>query len=425
MKWLALLGLLLLGQDPDVEALLKQLESDSIVERDQAVKALIDLGEKAEPKVRARMAKSDGQLRKLCGQVLERIAIPKPLRGVLPPISRVTIDAKGRAVHEVLEEFQRQTRIPMKLNRLPGAPEITVDIKDAAPLEALEAICRAAQFHWNFPSTDFGGSWEIEEPSNSKVDLHEGPEMHFGPGYTERPRLFIRHYLVELHDIAMTRANDFRTGKSRGVLNFGLHWPAGVNPYQVQFEVSSVMDDRGNQLFEGHDDPNEPKGPRTEPAWWNNMLRLYHRYRIRHPDKETKSLASIRGRARFQFLLREKKVTFEAPEKSVGVRKEIEGVTAEFVDIKPVEFQPGQTYLKARFQVKGRASPLAPRIMARLENGRSERLGAVPVGDPAGALYETYLYSHVSKITALEIVVESICGEDVVDFEFKDIPLPK
>ena len=371
------------------------------------------------------MASADGEVKRLCRRILEQLAVPKKLRGVLPPITRVTIDAKDRSVKEVLEEFQRQTRIPMKLRRA-GESSITVRIQDAGPLEALNAICRAAKLGWDYPSEGFIRPMEPVARTEPRVPLLEGPEIQFTPGhYAERPRLFIRHYEVEFHEIVLSRTNDFRNERSRGELSIGLFWPHGVKPYSVIVEVTSAIDNRGNQLLEGHDDPRQPKGPREEFAWWGNPLRLYDRYRLRYPDKGVRALASVRGSARIFYLLREKMVIFESPEKSVGVRKEIEGVTVELVELKTVELKPGETYLKARVQIKGREWMFPPRARARLENGKmSGPLRAVPIGNPAASLYDFNLYDPSSKPVAFEVVAESICGEDAFDFEFKDVVLP-
>jgi hypothetical protein len=74
---------------------------------------------------------------------------------------------------------------------------------------------------------------------------------------------------------------------------------------------------------------------------------------------------------------------------------------------------------------QGREFTFPPRLRARLENGRfGGPLGAAPVGDPADGLYETYLYDSTSKIVAVEVAAETICGEDSIDFEFKNVALP-
>jgi hypothetical protein len=415
MKWLALLALLLLGQDPDVVTLIKQLEDDSAVAREEAAKALFEAGESAVPKLKARMASAEEPLRKTCSQIIERIAIPKKLRGVLPPISRVTIDAKDRSLRDVLLEVQNQTRIPMKLGRADQAarwPKVTVRVENAAPLEALNAICRASKYYWDIPDGGWGGMG-YEEPNEAKAGLLEGPEMHFSPGDFDKPRLFVRHYELEIWELVLSRSNDFRKGRSRCELSVGLYWPTGVKPHSALLEVTSLTDDRGKQLLEGPDDPTTSKG-------WGLELRRWNRYRFRYPDKGTRALASVRGTARLFYLLESKTVTIVAPEKSIGARKEIEGRSAKLVDYKS---ETG--FSKARLRIDGRVSTDPPVVRGRLEGGKvTGPYQCIPVKDASEPLFDFTLYDLQGNLVAIEVVVDTICAEDSFDFEFKDVPLP-
>jgi hypothetical protein len=142
MLAIALLGLLAI-QEPDVDALLKQLSDESIEVREQAAAALVELGPKAEAKVRAKAATADGAVRTVCERILEVIAIPKELRKVVPPMKKITIDAKARKIKEVFDNFQNQSGLTLVTEGI-GDGDVTVQFKDAAPLEALGLICKAA-----------------------------------------------------------------------------------------------------------------------------------------------------------------------------------------------------------------------------------------------------------------------------------------
>src|SRR5262245_6829724 len=144
MGFLILVSLLGL-QDPDVDALLKQLTDDAIEVRDKAAATLIELGEKAEAKVKARMQSAEGELKQVCKRILERIAVPKKLRGVLPPLRKVTLEAKDRNLKEVIEDLKQQTGLAVDWT---GDGDVTVSVKDVTPFEALEAICKAANLSY-------------------------------------------------------------------------------------------------------------------------------------------------------------------------------------------------------------------------------------------------------------------------------------
>src|SRR5688572_3597984 len=142
MRFLALFALLVL-QDPDIDKLLKQLEDESIEVREKAVATLVDLGDKAEARIRSHMDAVDGELKLVCKRILERMSVPRKLAGVLPPLRKITIEAKDRSLKEVLEDLRAQSGMAMDLERLADAP-VTVSFKDLNPMEALDAVCKAA-----------------------------------------------------------------------------------------------------------------------------------------------------------------------------------------------------------------------------------------------------------------------------------------
>jgi hypothetical protein len=421
MMGLILLALLPFLQQSEVDALLQHLTDGTIEEREKAIKALVELGDKAEAGLKARMAKAEEPVRKVLGQILEQIAIPKNLRGVLPPIARVNIDARDRSLRDVLEDFQNQTRIPLKLGRASQSaqwPNVTVRIDNASPLEALNSICRAAKYYWYVPDRN----WDrvvFDEPGENKPDLLEGPELHFGSGDYDKPRLFIRHYELEIWEIVLTRTNDFKKGRTRGELSIGLFWPAGVKPHAVEFEVSAAVDELGNELLEGHDDPSYAKGPRKEVFWSGGAGRFFHRYRLKVPEKGARTLKTVRGRARLFYLLKTRTVTFEAPEKAVGSRKETGGIGAHLVDFKSEASQ-----IVARVRIEGGAAGDSVGFFVHTEGGKKS--GPFAGSRRPDTPLEPYTFSSYipSKVVALEVVVDTECAEDTVDFEFKDVPLP-
>src|SRR5262245_3454911 len=152
---IALLALLAV-QDPDVDALLKQLEDESIEVREKAAAQLINLGEKAEEKVKARLAAAEGALKLVCQRILEQMAVPKKLRGILPPIRKVTIEAKEKNLREVMEDLRQQSGMPLELERIPES-QVTVSVRDATPLEALDAVCKSAGLGYSTENQGYEG----------------------------------------------------------------------------------------------------------------------------------------------------------------------------------------------------------------------------------------------------------------------------
>src|SRR4026208_69441 len=105
MKWLPLLGLLLI-QDPDVDALLKQLEDESIEVREKAAVTLVDLGDKAEARLKKEIASAQGEIKAKLEEIVRAIDKQRRLRVVLPRVPKISLEAKDRPVMEVLEELK-------------------------------------------------------------------------------------------------------------------------------------------------------------------------------------------------------------------------------------------------------------------------------------------------------------------------------
>ena len=413
--------------DPEVDALIEQLFEGTIEERDQAAKALIDCGDKSEARLRAMMAGANSRDRRHLSDILDRIAVPKALRGIVPPVTRVTILATNQSAREVLQDFQRQTGTPLRMNEVSRAP-ISVLVKDRSPLQALDAICRAADMTWHYESNggfSMGGPKDPDEPSPPDVQLHAAPVIEFSPGrYIENPKVFIRHYQVEVVNINFHPDSEGR--RRRAVVNFGLYWPAGVKPHAVEFEVTSAIDERGYQLLLRHDDPRQPPGPRRESMLAFDPHRLYQSYRLRHPDeRNSKVLASVRGTARFFYFLRERVIAFDSPESSVGVVKQVDGVSAKVLDVTPF-LMDGHAYLKARLLIKG-LQPATPLLVrSRQRNGSSGlSTASFPKGNPEGSVVDFCLFGTQPNVVGFEVILETVCAEDVVEFEFKDVPFPR
>lgn len=431
MRALALLGLLWIGQDPDVDALLKQLEDESIEVREKAAAALVELGDKAEEKVKARMASADGELKMLCRKVLDRIAVPKKLRTILPPLRKVTIEARDQKLREVLEDLQRQTGMAMELEGLVDTP-VTVSVKDVLPLEALDAVCKAADAGYYIDSFSHysRGKVAIGGPVGG---MGAGPmgtgeaKIRFQPGsYIGAPRQYVRHYLVEPTYITLMKSNNFRQSSSTANLSLRVLWPPGVKPQAGSISVTAVTDDKGRSLYE------PPKIPASKYSAGSMPIRgnLIHTMQLVYPESDAQKIASIKGAATLKYLLEEKLVTFEAPEGAAPQTREYEGLTVELTEFK---LAGGAATLKMVMTGRSRGAeatgPTAGNnypIRLKLEDGSTASQGSSTMRSGGGSFNWEMTFHQVSaKVAAIEIVVDTAYFSDAFDFELKDIPLPK
>src|SRR5258706_14143354 len=97
MFGLALVGLLLI-QEPDIDALLKQLSDETIEVREKAAASLVAMGDKAEARIRNALKKAKPGLKARFETILSLIERERRKRAGLPTLNRVTISAKNRLV---------------------------------------------------------------------------------------------------------------------------------------------------------------------------------------------------------------------------------------------------------------------------------------------------------------------------------------
>jgi hypothetical protein len=430
MYALVLIGLLAI-QDPDVDALLKQLEDDSIETREKAASALIELGDKSEERVRTRMAGADGELKLLCKRILEQIAVPKKLRGLLPPIRKVTIDARDRSLKEVLDDLQAQSGLPMELGAV-GEGTVTVSIKEATPLEALDAVCKAAGFGYSLDNNyrNFAGKGRVMAAGGPGFggDMAE-PKVRLQPGsYLNAPRLFIRHYLIEPTQINLSKSDNFRQTTTSANLSLRVAWPPNVTPQTGEISVTSVTDDKGRTMYEA------PKAARkfssVQQGYMGGGLNSY--IQLAYPEADARKIASVKGKAVVKFLLEEKLLAFDPVEGGETQKKDYDGMTVELTSYKA---DAGNITVSLTFtgRPRGTEGNLMMGAMhnfpirLRTEDGNSghgynrmSRSG----GNESSTLELTF--SGVSgKVKVVEVVADTLYHSDSFDFELKDIPLPK
>src|SRR5688572_11672115 len=329
---LVLLGFMAL-QEPDLDALLKQLEDESIEVREKAMAALLEAGDKALPKLKARAASADATLRSVCERLIERISVPKELRKAIPPLRKVTLSATDRSLKEVFDDFQSQTGLTLSLESV-GEGTVTVQVKDAAPLEALAAVCKAAQCGYHI---DMGSKnqWGVAPGGGGRSSGADQPRIRILPGsYSDAPRVFVRHYAVEASNLSLTKSTNFQAQNSQGHLQLRLNWLPGMEPDQAYLEIQSLTDDQGRSLIvDAMRDVQRrsiDRGFGGMRGW--SMGYLDHGVQVKYPEPDAKTIGSVKGTAVLKYVVGEKIVSFENPAKAVGEKREHGARTLELLD---------------------------------------------------------------------------------------------
>jgi hypothetical protein len=444
MRTLPVLLLALIGtaaQDPDVEILIQQLGDDSIEVREKATAVLSALGGKVEDRLKAKLGPAQGVQRTQIESLLQSIRRRRNFEAVLAPVKKVTLVAQDKPWKEFATEFHRQTGWPLNLESIPDR-SVTLNIKDAAPFEALDALCRAGQTGYRIESVRYFKSLldETEEGKGFKPDSmdNDRPGIEFSydqssPG----PRIYTRQYSVALGGIAVTKLNDFKAPYSTGLVSLRLLWPPSAQPESLrEFRVFSILDDKKRDL-------SEPI-PKSDDAQ-SRDLRLDREYPLlihfKHPEADAKTV-SIKGRACFRYPVDEVLITFPAPKAAVGKKESQDGV-----EICLKEYRKENDDIVATLEVSGmRTRPLSGKLGGFVRDGKKlgfdtkcvrlrtegrEELNQVdghifePASRPDIRLVYLKYVGIKSEVLAIEIVMDRVYQEDAFEFEFKDVDLPK
>ncbi|MBV8880968.1 MAG: hypothetical protein JO332_13440, partial [Planctomycetaceae bacterium] len=101
-------------EDPRlVGAALEKLDDDRIEVRAAAATALSKLGKSALPSLRRALADAGPERRDRLAEIIRKIEERERLSALLPPPSLITIEAKDRPLHEVLQALIKQSRTPI------------------------------------------------------------------------------------------------------------------------------------------------------------------------------------------------------------------------------------------------------------------------------------------------------------------------
>jgi hypothetical protein len=236
MRALAIVLLLLAPpQDTRVQELLSRLDDDSIEVRATAAAALIDLGKAALPALKPALAAAGGELKDRLADIIRKIQDRERLAALLPPPSRITIDAQNLPLREVFERVARQTRTAIDYSQVPGDARVTVKL-DRVPLwKALDRICSAAKVTSSLES--------------DHVVITAEP-------YVALPSKILDAFRVTLEHVQLSTDVTFglqdRYDSFQATLRLG--WEKGARPYRILGHIVELVDEQGNELVAAGDE---------------------------------------------------------------------------------------------------------------------------------------------------------------------------
>jgi hypothetical protein len=189
-----LLGLLLASarQDPPLDALVEQLSDDRVERREAAVEALARLGPDRLPDLRKRLDGLGPEPKGRLAAAILRIEASVRLLDYLPPYRPVSLNIVRMPARDALKELADRSGLRIDLSTCPPGRDVTVQVDNVPPLQALTEICKAAMLGWmdrNHP--DWRG--RSRGGPSAGIRIHEVVPYYYRPMAIE----FVRHYRIQ------------------------------------------------------------------------------------------------------------------------------------------------------------------------------------------------------------------------------------
>jgi len=141
----------------------------------------------------------------------------------LPPYRPVSLNVTKVPVRDALKELADRTGLPINLSTCPEGREVTVQVENVPPLQALTEVCKAAMIGWTDRSPlDWrgrGGS-----PPGG-IRFHVVVPSYYRPMAVQ----FVRHYRISAH----FSTTSYTDGTKARNLNLTVEPAAGVRPHSV------------------------------------------------------------------------------------------------------------------------------------------------------------------------------------------------
>jgi hypothetical protein len=224
-----------------VDALIDRLADDRVDVRDSAAAALERLDRTSVPDLRKRLDRLGLDARLRLEDVIRRIHERYRFLEYLPEYKPVSLTLVDVAPRDALLALREKTGLPLDIDSLPPGRNVTVDLVDQTPLQALHAICRAAMIGYE---VEGGPDWRerTRGPGPGRIRFHGVVDRYYRPMATA----FVRHYRIR------ATVDDWEQAikESQQTISLSIVTAPGVRPYSYStLKLTALTDDAGNDLL--------------------------------------------------------------------------------------------------------------------------------------------------------------------------------
>ena len=392
-------------EDRRVPELLAKLDDDSIEVRAAAALALIDLGKTALPALRQLIPSAGVELKDRLNEIIRKIQDRDRLSSLLPPPSRISINAKNRPLREVFEKLSKQTTTPIDYSQVPEDAKVTVAL-DRMPLwKALDRICRAS-------------GKVMSEVENDHVVITPEP-------FVELPGKMTDLFCVTLQKLELSTEVVFGSPDRYDRFNslFHVSWERGARPYHVTAHIAELVDETGSELVTAGEDAESVLMSSIAP----DMIRQDFSLDSPHgPGPQALKIAKLKVEIEFEFPLKYAEVKLDV---STG-RVPAAAACAEFdVRLSRLERQEGALTASLVMIPHGplEGEMTGESVVLRDKNGK-EYPAIVTEGTPGNESETPYQLSFPSApehqdFSEIQIRIPTEVHRERLDVELKDLNL--
>ena len=424
MRRLLLAVPLLLGFVQDEAAirdLIRKLDDTDLEVRESALAKLVQAGPPALEPLRQASKSESAEVRIRAAQAIRAIEVHVRTREIYPAFKPLGLK-RSATVGELLDDLAARTGT--KFEATAEQRKLKASVDAASLFQALDQICGGQEkLSYSF---DEGGAIKLT-----------------GDVHLATPTWYFEAFKVYLTDFVVVRRTDFKEATLAAQISISTAWEGKLKPLRrVRFEITEAKDDAGRDLtavggyqvrkplgrgiggFGGG--PGGPADPFSSPL----------SYDLRGLAPESKSLASLKGRAIVTFPLTPVPVEFENP--ASGASQTVGDIAIKIKEI----YITSNRIVVAVSRARGESALLLDEVFGRLEAGgivAVDETGKAHVGEihqapntggwpreefPAITFQAKFPDLDQKDIKCIKIRIADTMIEKSVPFEIKDLKFP-
>jgi hypothetical protein len=224
-----LIALPSLAQDEDrIEDLIQKLGDPNYAEREQARVELIKIGRPALPALKEALKSDDMEVVVSARQIIEKIQRASAFKDIVGSETRITMQVTDGTLEDAAKILADRAGVEIRVADVFKARKVSLDLKDAELLRALDSLGRASNCRW---ATGNGLSFIFDDA-----------------GFVDRPSAYASVFRLSIKDIAFMLKKNFEKTDAEIDMEIDLSCEPGCDPLGYQIRLLEAVDGNGAKL---------------------------------------------------------------------------------------------------------------------------------------------------------------------------------